>query len=189
VAPVIVLLAGGTHSAQYPRTLVEVNGAGDRVLYAAALYHQGAAPQILLSGGRIDWMESGSSPTQDMASILDMLGVPGEALWHEDSSRNTAESAAAAWEMLSEKKIRRIILVTSAQHMPRSVALFERQGFEVIPAPTDYSITEEEWFRLTHPDLPTALFNLLPDASSLAATTSALKEYLGMMIAWLRGQV
>lgn len=189
LAEVIVLLAGGTQSAQPPRPLVEVNGAGDRVLYAAYLVQQGAAPRILLSGGRIDWLESGDSPGEDMATLLAMLGVPPQALWIEDRSRNTFESAVAAWEMLSAYNIRRIILVTSAQHMPRSVALFKKQGFEVIPAPTDYALTQAEWQRLTHPDLETVLINLLPDASNLAATTNVLKEYLGMFIYWLRGQV
>ena len=189
VAEAIVLLAGGTHSAQYPRPMVEVNGAGDRVLYTAYLYRQGKAPPILLSGGRIDFVESGNSPAQDMAFLLDMLDVPSQAMLLEDTSRNTQESAVAAWEMLSTQGIRRIILVTSAQHMPRSVALFEKQGFTVIPAPTDYTITQDEWQRISHPDLAAALLNLLPDPGSLAATTAALKEYLGLLVYWLRGQV
>lgn len=189
LADAIILLAGGTHSAQYPRPMVEVNGAGDRVLYAAYLYRQGKAPLILLSGGRIDYVESGNSPAEDMAFLLDMLDVPAQAMLLEDVSRNTQESAVAAWEMLSAQGIRRIILVTSAQHMPRSVALFEKQGFTVIPAPTDYSLTQDEWQRISHPDLAAALLNLLPDAGSLASTTAALKEYLGMLVYWLRGQV
>jgi uncharacterized SAM-binding protein YcdF (DUF218 family) len=189
LAEAIVLLAGGTLSAQYPRPIVEVNGAGDRVIYAAYLYQQGKAPLILLSGGRIDWMESGSSPAEDMASLLTMLQVPEKAMLLEDTSRNTSESAVAAWEMLSIKGIRKIILVTSAEHMPRSLALFEKQGFEVIPAPTDYSITQEEWERLTHPDLSTFLVNLLPEAGNLASTSTALKEYIGMLVSWLRGQI
>ena len=69
-AEVIVVLGGGTHSAQYPRPLVEVNGAGDRVLYAGWLYHQGAAPNLLLTGGYIDWISQRDSPAHDMAAIL-----------------------------------------------------------------------------------------------------------------------
>ena len=184
IADAIVLLAGGTHSAQFPRPMVEVNGAGDRVIYAAHLYHLGKARQIFLSGGRIEWMESGASPGEDMASLLEMLGVRPQDLILEDRSRNTSESAVAAWEMLSSQGYTHIILVTSAEHMPRSVSFFEKQGFQVIPAPTDYSITEAEWQRLTHPDLVTALVNLLPDVNNLAATTKALKEYLGILVYW-----
>jgi uncharacterized SAM-binding protein YcdF (DUF218 family) len=189
LAEVIVILGGGTSPEQYPRPWVEVNGAGDRVLYAAYLYHQGAAPNILLSGGRIEWLESGDSPAEDMAKILALMDVPPDALWLEKDSRNTFENATAAWELLAAKNIQRIILVTSAQHMPRSVALFEQQGFDVIPAPTDYTITAAEWQRLNRLDFPGTLVNLLPDAGSLADTTAALKEYLGMLYYWLRGQV
>lgn len=189
IADTIVLLAGSTHSAQYPRPFIEVNGAGDRVIYTSLLYRQGKASQILLSGGRIDWMESGDSPADDTAALLELMGVPRNAMLFEDESKNTSESAQAAWDLLSQQKIERIILVTSAAHMPRSVALFEKQGFHVIPAPTDYNITEAEWQRLTHPNLMTATMYLIPEASNLAATTSTLKEYLGLFVSWLRGQV
>jgi uncharacterized SAM-binding protein YcdF (DUF218 family) len=186
VAEVIVLLGGGTESFLAPRPLVEVNGAGDRVLYAAYLYKQGAAPHLLLSGGRIDWLSAGDSPAQDMASLLELMDIPQEALWLEPHSLNTAENAVEAKKFLETKGIRRIILVTSAAHMPRAVKLFEDQGFEVIPAPTDYDLTEEDWQSLTHASLPTHLYNLLPSASSLSGTTSALKEYLGMFVNSLR---
>ena len=52
-ADAIVLLGGGTEPGDPPRSMVEVNSAGDRVLYAAYLYQQGAAPVILVSGGNL----------------------------------------------------------------------------------------------------------------------------------------
>ena len=138
----IVVLGGGTLSAQYPRQTVEVDQAGDRLIYAAQLYHQGKAEHLLLSGGRIDWISSGAPPAEDMAALLEMLGVPPQALWLESESRNTYENARNARLFLEPLGIRRILLVTSASHMPRSVALFEKQGFEVIPAPADFSVTQ-----------------------------------------------
>jgi uncharacterized SAM-binding protein YcdF (DUF218 family) len=186
VADVIVVLGGGTESFLAPRPLVEVNGAGDRVLYAAYLYKQGAAPHLLLSGGRIDWLSAGDSPAQDMASLLDLMDVPEDALWLEPRSLNTAENAVEAKKFLETKGIQRIILVTSAAHMPRAVKLFEDQGFEVIPAPTDYDLTEEDWQSLTHANLLTQIYNLLPSASNLSSVTGSLKEYLGMFVNTLR---
>ena len=147
-AQAIVVLGGGTLSAQYPRQTVEVDQAGDRLIYAAQLYHQGKAEHLLLSGGRIDWISSGAPPAEDMAALLEMLGVPRQALWLESQSRNTYENARNARAFLEPLGIRRILLVTSASHMPRSVALFEKQGFEVIPAPADFSVTQEGWEQL-----------------------------------------
>jgi uncharacterized SAM-binding protein YcdF (DUF218 family) len=187
-AQVIVLLGGGTDSAIYPRSTVEMNGAGDRVFYAAWLYHQGAAPHILATGGRIEWAENTSTPGADeMAEILAMLGVPRENIWLERASLNTADNAAESAKILREKGIQRIILVTSASHMPRSVPLFEHQGLEVIPAPTDYSVTAADWAALTQPSLPTQLLNLFPGVDNLSATTRILKEYLGIFVYNLRG--
>ncbi len=186
-ADVIVVLAGGTQSAQFPRPTAEINGAGDRLIYAAWLYHHGASSHLLLTGGRIDWLSPGPSPTEDMAEILKMLGVPREAMIFESTSRNTHENATHTHEILEPLGIRRIILVTSAAHMPRSVGLFERQGFEVIPAPTDFTVTETNWNHLTHGNLGSQLINLTPNIENISLTTSSLKEYLGLFVYRLRG--
>jgi uncharacterized SAM-binding protein YcdF (DUF218 family) len=186
-AEVIVVLGGSTASAQYPRQIVEISSGGDRILYAAHLYHQGVAPNLLLTGGTIPWMDERQAPAYDMAQILAMLGVPEDALWYESDSRNTYENARFSKDILADKGIDRIILVTSAMHMPRSVALFEKQGFDVIPAPADYNITQADWARLWEPNLTTQLFNLLPSVGNLGATTSALKEYIGILAYNLRG--
>lgn len=184
---VIVVLGGSTASAQHPRQIVEISGAGNRLLYAAHLYHDEAASKLLLTGGYIDWMNEREPPAKDMAEILGILGVPESALWYESESRNTYENALFTRRILTEKGIDRIILVTSAMHMPRAVALFEKQGFEVIPAPADYNITQADWNRLWQPSLTTQLFNLLPSVGNLNDTTSTLKEYLGILIYRLRG--
>jgi len=102
-AEVIVLLSGGTQPAQYPRSTVEVGGSGDRVIYAAHLYHQGAAPYILASGGNVPLVGPDTTESEDMAVLLDMLGVPDDAIWLEKSSRNTAETLTIAGNFWSKK--------------------------------------------------------------------------------------
>lgn len=185
---VIVVLGGATGPAEYPRSTVELNSAGDRVVYAVWLYKQGVAPHILLSGGRIDWMDTETStPATEMAQLMELMGVPQDALWLQNRSRNTYEDALYSSEMLKEKGIQRILLVTSARHMPRSVALFEHQGMQVVPLPTDYSVTQASWEATMHPDLQTFLISLVPTASNLSATSGAMKEYIGMLVYALRG--
>lgn len=184
----IVVLGGGTEAGQYPRPIVELNSAGDRVLYAGWLYHQGVAPHILLSGGYIPWMgETTSSPAEEMSVILEMLDVPDEALWLEAESRNTYENALRSKEILERKGINQIVLVTSATHMPRAVGLFEKQELIVIPAPTDYSVDQATWNHLWVPNVWIQLLNLLPSANNLSGTTTALKEYFGIIMSRLSG--
>ncbi|MDD5369566.1 MAG: YdcF family protein [Anaerolineaceae bacterium] len=187
-APAIVLLGGGTDAPLPPRPGVEVNAAGDRVIYAARLYHAGKAAHLLISGGAIAWQgPRTTTPADDMAELLGELGVPQQALWLQGRSQNTYEDALYSSQMLKERGITQVILVTSAQHMPRSVILFEKQGIQVIPAPCDYSVTLADWEALIHPNLPTFLINLAPSDSNLRATSGALKEYLGMAVYALAG--
>ena len=185
---VVVLLGGGTESQQYPRQMAEVNGAGDRVLYAAKLYHNGIAEKILLSGGNIEWSGSRTTtPAQDMADILMLMGVPEEILILQNQSQNTAEDAQYSAELLRELGVDEIVLVTSASHMLRSVALFKKQGFTVIPAPVDYNVTVENWEALWHPTLEDLLVGLVPNAGNLSELSYGLKEYLGYVVYHLRG--
>ena len=186
-ADVIVVLSGGTLGPDYPRPIVETDGAGDRIIYAAHLFKRGIAPHILLTGGTIDWMNQTSSPTEEMATILEMMGVPREAMWFEPDSQNTAENAAYSSKILKEKGIQRILLVTSASHMPRAVKLFQAQGLEVTPLPTDFTVTQKDWNNLTHADIKAQILGLLPSAENLSLTSRMLKEYIGMLVYSLRG--
>ncbi len=179
---VIVVLGGGTEPAEYPRQGVELNGAGDRVLTAWKLYKAGLADHLLLSGGDIRFLDSSAgTPAGDMRELLLELGVPDNAIWLEASSQNTYQNAINSKLILAAKGIDRIILVTSAMHMPRAVQLFTGQGLEVIPAPTDYIVTDAGWRALWHGDLESIVINIFPTASNLSLTTNVLKEYIGMV--------
>jgi uncharacterized SAM-binding protein YcdF (DUF218 family) len=186
-AQAIVVLGGGTESPETPRPITEVNGAGDRVLYAAWLYQQGKAPVILASGGSLDWELHQTTSAQNMEALLKLIGVPAEAIWTQPESRNTYEDALYSARLLKEEGIRRILLVTSASHMPRSVRLFQAQGLEVVPAPVDFHVTDADWKQLASPDLRVQILGLVPSADSLGLTTRMLKEYLGMLVYDLQG--
>jgi uncharacterized SAM-binding protein YcdF (DUF218 family) len=185
-ADAIVVLGGGTEPAAWPRSSVEINGAGDRVLQAARLYRDGKAPVLVLSGGEIEWLnQSTSNPASQMAELLEFLGVPRGAMRLEERSQNTHENAIFSKDILQELDAEKIILVTSALHMPRARALFEKDGFTVIPAPTDFSVVKAE--NETPDTWQTWLVRMVPTAGNLNGTTNALKEYLGMLIYELRG--
>jgi uncharacterized SAM-binding protein YcdF (DUF218 family) len=185
-ADAIVVLGGSTKSAFPPRPSVDLSEEGDRVLYGAQLYREGKAPVVIASGGRIAWRGGGPSESADMAEILKTLGVPASAILQDPTSLNTYQNAVNVRQIMKQRGIRRVLLVTSAMHMPRSLGIFQRQGIEAIPAPTDFLITEQE---IEEPNTtPEAtILSLLPDADRLRNTTRALKEYLGMVIYRLRG--
>ncbi|HEX7555377.1 MAG TPA: YdcF family protein, partial [Leptolinea sp.] len=136
----------------------------------------------------VDWMESiENSPASDMRQIILKLGVPDSAIVLQPKSQNTFEDALYSAELLKEKGIKKIILVTSAMHMPRAVTLFEKQGLEVLPSPTDFTITEDGWNRTFSPNLETFIINILPNSSAMGLTTNVLKEYIGLVTYQVQG--
>lgn len=185
-AEAIVVLGGATRPALPPRPTVDLNEAGDRVLYAGQLYRQKKAPVIILSGGRIHWKGGSSSESADMASILTSIGIPQQAILQEPDSLNTYQNAVNVKKILVSRGIHRVLLVTSAIHMPRSLLIFRHQGIDVIPTPTDFLVTEGEMQELTSTP-KAALLNVLPDVENLNLFTAALKEYVGILAYRLRG--
>lgn len=98
------------------------------------------------------------------------LGVPVSAMVLEPASRNTIENARFTADLLQDRGITRVLLVTSALHMPRSVALFEQQGLEIIPAATDHEVRPEPAWRLW-----------LPNTNALDGSSRAIKEWIGKL--------
>jgi uncharacterized SAM-binding protein YcdF (DUF218 family) len=91
----------------------------------------------------------------------------------EDKSLNTDENARFSATILKTAHVQKIVLVTEAGHMPRSVSLFQAQGLEVVPAPTSFTPSP--------PDLP---YKLIPSMTSFHASWFALYEIIGQV--WYR---
>jgi len=166
-APAIVVLGGGIHpprSAQFPPNL---ESGADRVWYAARLYHAGKSPRLVLSGGG-DPRTSSLTEAEAMREFLGDLGVPDSVLLLESRSRTTRENAIYTAELLSQHGIRRVLLVTSALHMHRAKKLFEKEGIEVEPVPTDHEARPLSFWQ-----------KVLPDAGALENSGHAIKELVG----------
>lgn len=113
--------------------------ARERIRYAARLAKASGLP-VLVSGGL--HYDTPPSEARIMAqSLLDDYGVP--VRWEEGRSRTTWENALFSAQMLREAGIQRVVLVTSAIHMPRSIWSFEKVGLEVLPAPAGYIGTDD----------------------------------------------
>ena len=182
-AEAIVVLGGGTRPRIAPRPWYEVNEAGDRILYGSWLYKQGKAPLLIVTGGRAEWLGEGGNPeSEDMAAIAEFVGVPNSVIVQESQSFNTRDNAVNTQQILQKKGLNKILLVTSALHMPRSVEIFRRLAIETIPAPTDFLVVQNDnnkgW---------AVVLDLLPSADALKNTTNAIKEYIGLLIYRLMG--
>jgi len=166
-APAIVVLGGGIQPSPSAVLPPNLESSADRVWYAAQLYHAGKAPLLVLSGGS-DPKTNVGTEADAMRELLMALGVPDSALLLEGQSRTTRENAIYSAELLRERGIRRVLLVTSALHMHRAKKLFEQQGIGVDPAPTDHEARPLSSWQL-----------VLPDAGALEGSSHAFKELVG----------
>jgi uncharacterized SAM-binding protein YcdF (DUF218 family) len=187
-ADAVVVLGGGLRPALPPRQAVEVAEGGDRLLTGLRLLRRGQAPLLVTSGARVSF--SANDPAQPealsaRALALELGAQPGQILVNPES-RTTAEEAAHIGAMGRQRGWRRILLVTSGFHMPRSLATFQaRSGLEVIPVSCDFQLPSRQL--AGQKTIGSLALDLIPDASALALSTVALKEHLGLAIYRLRG--
>ena len=138
-----------------------------RVRYAAKVHKFHRLP-ILVSGGA---PFGGITEAQLMRhSLQHDFGI--QTTWLESTSNDTAENAKESAKLLLPK-YSEIILVTSAEHMPRASRSFEQVGFKVHAAPTDF-----------HNHEPLSVMSFFPSAKALATSSSASRELLGQI--WYR---
>lgn len=165
-ADAIVVLGGGD-----PLRFNRINGKpvdlGDtRPGFGLALFRDGRAPIVLLSGG-------GSGEAIEMAGHFKQLGVPASAMRVEARSLTTHENALYSAVILKREGRHRILLVTSSWAMRRAAASFRHQGIDVIPAPSfDRSPSPSTWPHWRE---------------SLWRSGRFLHEYLGLLYYKLRG--
>ena len=166
-----------------PRVYPETNHFGDRISHAARVYHNGCAPRIITSGGKVPFVHNfEGSEAQTCADLLvELYGIDSAAIILEPESRNTRDHATTLLEVLGDLDLPyEITVVTSAVHMLRSVKVFEKEGFTVHPAPTDFRAdTHFRW----------SPYHLFPSAQFLFLTTMVLHEYYGLLAYWLFGWI
>jgi len=171
----IVVLGGGHASDPALPPNSQISGAAlSRVVEGVRLYKALPGSRLLLSGGKVfDTVPE----AEVMARIAVLLGASPQDICLEADSRDTAEEAEIIAKMIGRGQF---ILVTSAAHMPRALALFEKCGLRPIPAPTDYLGRQPQ--RVS----PDAFF---PRVKFLNQVEIAVHEYLGLAWAWLRGSI
>ena len=165
---VAVVLAGGVDTT--PTGVADLSALGissrRRVERAAIWWREQPGRSLIMSGGP---QRPGTVPTGAwMADYARRLGVSGAALRVEGGSNSTWENAMAL-ASLQPAAPRRVVLVTSAMHMPRARYALGRAGYEACPMATDYR----------HIPFGSAGY-LLPRSSALRKTEAALHEVVGM---------
>ncbi len=180
-----ILVLGGTVEPVSSRPgLAEGNDSFERLTAAAHLYRAGAAPLLIASGGSNSITFPDKKEAPYMAELLELMGVPKTAIITEAASRNTYENIIYSKKILeslasrSEHPPRPVLLVSSAWHLPRALAISQKAQIPAIP----FSVDSQAEPLL----LPADLF---PDAWALTRSTRLIREWLGLIAYRLLGRL
>jgi uncharacterized SAM-binding protein YcdF (DUF218 family) len=169
----IVMLSGLTDPKRRGSDF-DLTEAADRFVEAVRLAHKYPRTPLLISGGSSSLLPDAYNEARALGRLAQDLGVPARRLLIDLDSRNTRENAVESARLLREARVKGLVLlVTSAFHMPRAVACFDKVGLKVVPWPVDYLRTANE------------IGAFIPGASFLQSSTTALREYLGWLSYWL----
>lgn len=170
----IVVLGGGVRSDTNAPPNTQLSSASlSRLVEGVRLYRlyqsQHQPEKLILSGGRVFGKPAEAGVMQNIAVIL---GVNPADIELEKGSRDTYEEARYLQQQLGTQ---RFLLVTSAYHMPRAIALFKKAGLNPIAAPTQYF----------GDNAIVSFKNYFPNSNNLIISDIAIHEYLGQLWAKL----
>ncbi|MDX1811376.1 MAG: YdcF family protein [Gammaproteobacteria bacterium] len=170
---IIVVLGGGKNrSRDFGGEYTVTPNALLRLRYAAWLHKQTGLP-VIVTGGAV---EEDTPPEAEIMSAVLQNDYGVKPVYQETRSRNTAQNAAFSVKLMQQLDKHKAFLVTQAWHMPRAMLVFERQGADVIPAPTAFKTENFDW----------SWKMLMPDATAFRDTTYALHELIGYLWYQLR---
>lgn len=175
----IIILGGAINDAVSRARGQSVFDEGERVVESAILAQRFPGARIVFSGGNGSLFPGPGTEALEAQKLLADLGVDPARVTLEDKSRNTDENARFTAALVRPEASQRWLLVTSAYHMTRSMGLFEKAGFNVIPYPVAYR-TRGGQYGLAWDFDPARNINIF---------SIAMKEWIGLAVYWSTGRI
>lgn len=173
VRTVVVLGGYIAHGSQAPDDRLNFNQYPNRLTHAAELYGANKVDCILLSGRMEEEPVPGILPDSPAQRFLERMQIPAGDVLLEYLSRNTYENIRFSIDLLEGQGLeKRVILVTSAFHMRRALAICRSQGLDCIPYATDILQKKPQWNPNTW---------LIPSGGALEKWDLLIKEWIGMV--------
>lgn len=163
---------------------VNFNDGNDRMLQAIDLYKRGISNRIIYTGGADTIFGAYKAESELAKAFMVKCGIPDTAIWIETKSINTFQNASFTAKMLAKKDpgflMKKYLLVTAGFHMPRALACFEKQGFEVVGYSGDLrSIRSKD----------TVMNTVMPSYGGLQIWTYLWKEWIGLAVYWMKDYI
>jgi uncharacterized SAM-binding protein YcdF (DUF218 family) len=176
-----ILLCGVAKVDVGPDDRVYIGSAADRVTHTLQLYKTGYIKKILVSGGSGRIIDIGEREADQLASLLQLMGVPKEDILIENGSRNTHESSVEVKKIISGITTPdQCLLITSAFHMRRSVACFNKVNWPMDHFSADLQSHNRNFYVDTL---------LIPKTEAMNQWNILLREWTGYVSYWVMGYI
>ena len=174
-----IIVLGGSFQTDVAgsRRVPALNEAAERMTELLALARRFPNARLVFTGGYgglAGWFSSTEAEAAEQ--LLAEIGFEPSRVLFERRSRTTDENAAFTRDLVKPKPEERWLLVTSAYHMPRSIATLRAAGFNVEAYPVDYRTTRD------------AMSVLSTTAAGLQRFDTAVREWVGLLAYWLAGR-
>lgn len=178
-----IVLTGVTNISKtaYDRTFF--NKGADRITHALQLYRMGKIKKILITGGQGLNPVNSQTEAETLERFLLMTGMPAADILIEDQAKNTAQNAQFSKDFLVKNGIdtnQEFMLITSAFHMYRAKACFDKVGLKTETFPTDYYSHETKF------NFPSLFY---PSPSAIDNWHKLVKEWIGITVYKLVGYI
>lgn len=169
-----IVLTGTIIPELKPDDRVYFSKGADRIVHTVQLYKLGLIEKILVSGGSGRLIDIKEREADRFREVMILMGVPDSVILLENQTRNTHESAKEVKRLLDELGYARdeCVLITSAFHMRRSIACYEKVGLPLDTFSTDFYAHESAYY-------PDAFF--VPKIDALIIWHKLVREWVGLV--------
>lgn len=174
----IIVLAGPEKPlVTWARGQPSLGEGAERLTSFVALARRYPKARLIYAGGAGSLLYQNYKSNETARLLFSQLGLNLDRVQFDTEARNTVENAVNSFKLIGQKAEGDWILITSAYHMPRSVGIFRKIGWDVIPYPVDYQTSGKwkyDWKFAT-------LYNFLE-------FSTGLHEWLGLIAYWVTGK-
>lgn len=175
----IIVLGGAINpELSAARNALEIDSSGERLIAMLQLAKRYPAARIVFSGGSGALLADAVAEAPLAGKLIEEFGLSGDRVVLESRSRTTEENAINTRELVTPRPGERWLLVTSAWHMPRSVGLYRKAGFDVEAYPVDFRVFG--WRDARKPFRQVGY--------GIERADVAMHEWVGLLASWLNGR-
>ncbi|MBS3914337.1 MAG: YdcF family protein [Bacteroidetes bacterium] len=180
IFPKTAVVLGGFANYDSYRSGVTLTEAAERIYAAMELYRKHFIDTIIISGGAASITGKIKPESIYVRRYLIQQGIDSNRIWIDTVSKNTWENAVESKKILEQLKCNKILLITSAFHMPRAMQTFKKAGINPVPYNVQFYSNPNRGYIFSD--------YILPSSEALNRMDAFVKEWVGYLVYKISGK-